>query len=147
MPTAFPKSPIRRIGPPGPMSRVHSSMQTGKLLRLLGQIYRSRARQTCKSCMRLHKRELRLGRGRRGKRFFTAGWLAGLDGRLGRSAGCLDSCRAVMQRKCLPSLACCARVPACLPLLRPIHLALSGCRRRANPLARGIETAGRMRWC
>jgi hypothetical protein len=33
----LPKSPIHRIGPPGPLSRVHSSMSTGKLLRLLGQ--------------------------------------------------------------------------------------------------------------
>ena len=90
MPTAFPKSPIRRIGPPGPMSRVHSSMQTGKLLRLLGQIYRSRARQTCKSCMRLHKRELRLGRG------------AGSASR--------PQWTAVCSGKCLPPLVCCDSV-------------------------------------
>lgn len=37
MPTAFPKSPIQRIGPPSPLSWVHSSVSTGKLLRLLGQ--------------------------------------------------------------------------------------------------------------
>jgi len=123
----FPKSPIHRIGPPRPLSRVHWCIHPcPRVKRRLG-LKRARARQNakfCKSCMRLHKRSSRLGRG------------AGSASR--------PLWTAVCSGKCLPSRTLYAvRGYGCLFLRRPKHLARpldhSGCWRRANPLARGIR--------
>lgn len=66
-----------------------------------------------KSCRRLHKRSSRLGRGRRGKRFFTAGWPRWTVALVDRLSGLLQGC---LQRKCLPCSRMLCKGMAHLPL-------------------------------
>ena len=128
----FPRSPSQSVGPPGPLSRVHWCIHPCRRVNYLrnwaGQTARVKSASPVNSCMRLHKRSSRLGRGRPRKALH--GWLVTtVQGRL------CSLLAGYPQWKCLPS---CNAVRG-LAALRSPYLASSGRRRRANLLARGIN--------